>query len=116
MIEIAELTSRRTLKLPADIAARFRPSNRFVVWVEGDVLNLKRITPPRVTKIVAQAAEGERLSADEINEVVHEVRGQSKAKLGTAPASYRRLVERMVSHEALEFRTRAGREDGLRGR
>ena len=35
MVEIAELTSRHTLKLPAEVAARFRPSDRFVIWVEG---------------------------------------------------------------------------------
>lgn len=46
MIEIAELTSQDTLKLPAEIAARFRPSDRVVVWAEGDALHLKRIMPP----------------------------------------------------------------------
>jgi hypothetical protein len=42
MVEIAELTSQHTLQLPAEIAARFRPSDRFVVWAEGDTLHLKR--------------------------------------------------------------------------
>lgn len=37
---------------------------------------LKRITPPPVTRIVAEAPEGEPLSMDEINEIVHEVRRQ----------------------------------------
>ena len=46
MSQIAELTSPDTLKLPAETAARFRPSDRFVVWAEGDTLYLKRITPP----------------------------------------------------------------------
>jgi hypothetical protein len=80
VVEIAELTSRRTLKLPADIAARFRPADRFVVWAEGDVLHLKRITPLPVTDVVAQAPEGKSLSLDEINEIVHRVRSQSRAK------------------------------------
>ena len=79
MVEIAELTSRDTLKLPAEIAARFRPSDRFVVWVEGDTLQLKRITPPPVTDIVAQAPEAEPLTSDEINEIVHDVRRQRPA-------------------------------------
>jgi hypothetical protein len=47
MVEIAELTGQDTLKLPPEVAAQFRPSDRFVVWVEGDTLHLKRITPPR---------------------------------------------------------------------
>jgi hypothetical protein len=80
MVEIAELTPQHTLKLPEEIAARFRPSDRFVVWVEGDTLHFKRITLPPVTKIVAQAPEGEPLSLDEINEIVHEVRRQRRTR------------------------------------
>jgi len=80
MVEVAELTSQRTLTLPAEIAARFRPSDRFVVWAEGDTLHLKRITPPPVTDIVAQAPEGEPLSLNEINEIVHKVRRQRRAE------------------------------------
>ena len=67
------------LKLPAEVAARFRPSDRFVVWVEGDTLQLKRITPPPVTDIVSQAPEAEPVTSDEINEIVHSVRRQSRA-------------------------------------
>jgi hypothetical protein len=80
MTEIAELTEQYTLALPANIAAHFRPSDRFVVWVEGDTLHLKRITSPSVTRIVAEAPEGEPLSLDEINEIVHEVRRHRPAE------------------------------------
>jgi len=79
MIQIAELTSQNILKLPNETAARFRPSDRFVVWVEGDTMHLKRITPPSVTDIVAKAPEGERQSLDEINEMVHQVRRKKQA-------------------------------------
>lgn len=79
MAEIAELTPQRTLKLPAEIADLFRPADRFVVWVEGDVLHLKRITPPPVTSIVAEAPEGEPMSLEEINDIVHKVRQQRQA-------------------------------------
>lgn len=78
MIEIAELTSQDTLKLPAEVAARFRLSDRFVVWTEGDALYLKRITPPPVTSIVAQSPKGEAMSLDEINEIVHQIRRQRR--------------------------------------
>jgi hypothetical protein len=74
MSDIAELTEEQTLKLPPDIASRFRPSDRFVVWAEGDMLHLKRITPLPVTEIVGQAPEGEPMSLDKINEIVHETR------------------------------------------
>jgi hypothetical protein len=80
MVEIAELTAQQTLKLPADIAAHFQPSDRFVVWMEGDTLYLKRVTPPPVLDIVDQAPEGEPMSLDEINEVVHQVRQQRQAE------------------------------------
>jgi hypothetical protein len=50
------------------------PTVRFVVWVEGDTLHLKRITPPPVTQIVEKAPEGKPLSLDEINDIVHQVR------------------------------------------
>jgi hypothetical protein len=80
MVEIAEWTPQRTLKLPEAIAERFHPTDRFFVWVEGDTLYLKRITPPPVTEIVAQAPEDEPLSLDEISDIVHEVRRQRRAK------------------------------------
>lgn len=79
MIEMAELTAQQTLKLPPDIAARFQPSDRFVVWMEGDTLYLKRITPPSVLDVVEQAPEGEPLSLDEINDIVHQVRRRRRA-------------------------------------
>lgn len=78
MVEIAELTAQETLKLPTEIAARFRPSDRFVVWVEGDTLHFKRITPSPVTSIVTQAPEGEPMSLDEINGIVHQIRRQRR--------------------------------------
>ena len=79
MPEIAELTQERTLKLPPEIAERFRPDDRFVVWAEGEILCLKRITRRSVTEIVEQAPEGEPMSLDEISELVHEVRQQGKS-------------------------------------
>jgi hypothetical protein len=77
---IAEFTAQGMLKLPAEISQRFRPTDRFVVWAEGDALYLKRITPPAVTEIVAQAPEGEPLTLDEINEIVHQVRSRKRAR------------------------------------
>jgi hypothetical protein len=79
MTEIAELTSSDTLKLPAEVAARFRPSDRFVVWAEGDAMYLKRIAPWSVTSIVAEAPAGEPMSLEEINDLVHEVRRQRRS-------------------------------------
>ena len=77
-MEIAQLTSQDTLKLPEEIASQFRPLDRFIVWAEGDTLLLKRITPAAVTEIVEQAPEGEPPSLEEINDIVHEVRRQRR--------------------------------------
>lgn len=79
MAQIAELTTNDTLKLPAEIAARFRPSDRFMVWAEGDALYLKRLTPRSVTDIVAEAPSGELLSPEEISDVVQQVRRRRRA-------------------------------------
>jgi hypothetical protein len=49
-----------------------KQADRFVVWVEGDTQCLKRVTRLPVTDIVAQAPEGEPMSLDEINEIVHQ--------------------------------------------
>lgn len=78
-ITIAELTAQNVLQLPPEIGERFRPADRFIVWAEGDVLYLKRITPPPVTEVVAQAPEGEPPSLAEINEIVHQVRRRKRA-------------------------------------
>lgn len=80
MITIAEFTAQGMLKLPVEISQRFRPTDRFMVWVEGDALYLKRITPPAVTEIVAQAPEGEPLALDEINNLVHQVRRRKRVR------------------------------------
>ena len=78
MVEIAKMTTPDTLELPAEIASRFRSSDRFIIWAEDDTLHLKRITPAPINQIVAEAPEGEPMSIDEINEIVHEVRRQQK--------------------------------------
>jgi len=80
MVEIAELTAERTLKLPSGIAARFQPSDRFVIWAEGDTLYLKRVTPPSVLDMVDQAPEGEPMPLGEINQIVHQIRRQRRTE------------------------------------
>jgi hypothetical protein len=79
MIEIAELTETNMLKLPTQLARQFQVSDRFAVWMKGDTLVLKRITSPAVTERVAQAPQGEPLSLDEINDIVHQVRREHNA-------------------------------------
>jgi len=73
-VEIVEFREPNMLALPDSIARRFRPTDRFIVWAEGDMLHLKRIFAPSPTELVAAAPEGEPLSLEEINEIVHEVR------------------------------------------
>ena len=80
MMEIAELTTDDTLKLPAEVAGRFRGSDRFLVWADGDALWLKRIAPRSVTEIVAKAPPGEPMSMEEIREAVHLVRRKRRTE------------------------------------
>jgi hypothetical protein len=75
MFDIAKFSPDHRLELPIALAQRFQPSDRFVVWVEGDTLHLKRITPSPL-RIVEQAPLDQPLSLDEINDIVHEVRHQ----------------------------------------
>lgn len=74
MTQVAELTTANTLKLPPQLAQQFHPADRFLVWCSGDTLHLKRITPPNITELVAQAPEGEPLTLDELNEIIHQLR------------------------------------------
>jgi hypothetical protein len=80
MDKIATLTGPDTLQLPAEVAERFRPDDRFLVWAEGDTLYLKRITSPDVLNRVAERPDEKPLSLEEINDVVHEVRRQRKSE------------------------------------
>lgn len=74
MVEIAELTDQDTLRLPARIAERFQPTDRFVIVQDGDNLYLKKITRPDVLRRVADSGEDEGMSLDEISAIVHKVR------------------------------------------
>jgi hypothetical protein len=80
LMEYATMTSAHTLELPAEIAQKLQPSDRFIVWLEGDTLHLKRIAPSPL-KQVEEAPEGELLSLDEIDEIVHEVRQKRQTLL-----------------------------------
>ncbi len=80
MAKIAELTAQNMLKLPEEIARHFRVADRFLIWQEGDMLCLKRITPPAVLDRVAETSEEEPLSQEDINLLVHDVRCQRKGK------------------------------------
>ncbi|MBC8254021.1 MAG: AbrB/MazE/SpoVT family DNA-binding domain-containing protein [Ardenticatenia bacterium] len=74
---IVELSLDYQITLPAEVAQKFRPADRFFVWPQGDTLILKRITIPRVTEIVAMTPETQPpLALEEIDEIVHEVRRQ----------------------------------------
>jgi hypothetical protein len=72
---VVEVSFDYKITLPLEIAQRFRPSDRFFVWSQGDTLILKRVTVPRVTDIVATTPEtSPPLTMEEIDEIVHEAR------------------------------------------
>ena len=73
MFEIAKLTPLRTLELPPAIASQFAPSDRFIVWMEGDTVHFKRIATSPL-QVVEDAPADEAVPLEEINEIVHTVR------------------------------------------
>jgi hypothetical protein len=77
MSDLVTLSSHHTLILPPDIAEHFQPSDKFVIWWDGDTLHLKRIAPSPL-QVVEEAPDDQPLSLDEINDIVHEVRRQRK--------------------------------------
>ncbi len=80
MVKVIELTDKRTLELPPEIASKFNPADRFVVWVEGDTLHLKKISSTAsITKLVEHTPEEKPMSLGEINRVVHKVRRLKKS-------------------------------------
>jgi len=79
MFEIAVLTPEGTVQLPQKISHNLSPSDRFIVWMEGDTLHLKKMEPSPLDR-VAQMPADEPLSLDEINEIVHKVRQQRRQK------------------------------------
>ncbi len=79
MFEVATLTTNKTLQLPDEIAKQFQQADRFIVWLDGDTLYLKRLTPSPL-KAIESAPDGEPLSLEEINDIVHEVRKQHQTQ------------------------------------
>lgn len=79
MFEIAKMTSLRTVELPPAIAEQFGPSDQFIVWVEGDTVHLKRIAASPL-QAVADAADEEPASLQEIDDIVHRIRSQRHAQ------------------------------------
>jgi len=73
MLEIARLIENDHVELPPDVARRFRLHDRFLVWVEGDTIHLRRMRTSPLT-VVAEAPDDQPMSLEEINEIVHEVR------------------------------------------
>ena len=80
---------RKLHELRQAVVARNRPTEKSLTsqlygalgqgsWDEYNLLN--RTSTPPVAEIVAQAPEGEPLSLDEINDIVHELRRQRTAQ------------------------------------
>jgi len=73
MSAIARLTGNDIVELPADVARRFHPQDRFLVWVEGETIHLRRLGRSPLD-LVEEAPDADPLSLAEINDIVHEVR------------------------------------------
>jgi len=80
MEAIVEITPDGTLKLPEAFVTCFRPSDRFFVWQDGDTFHLKRLTKLPLDELVAKAGHEAPMSMEEINEIVHEMRRERRAR------------------------------------
>ncbi|HHY58758.1 MAG TPA: hypothetical protein GYA08_25370 [Chloroflexi bacterium] len=75
----------RTLELPETIANRFQPSDRFIVWIEDDMVLLKYIESASLLRAVADLPDGdEPMTLDEISAIVHEVRQRHHTRVNHA--------------------------------
>lgn len=81
MFEIAKLTPLRTLELPPAIASQFAPSDRFIVWMDGDTVHFKHIASLPL-QAIEDAPADEPMSLEEINEIVHTVRKERRTQQG----------------------------------
>ena len=74
-MELATFTPNLNLQLPIEVAKHFLPSDRFMVWLDGDTLVLKKVVPS-ITRRLEGVPRGNPMpmSLDEINDVVHSVR------------------------------------------
>lgn len=81
MSTFAQLAEDLSLILPDEIAEQFRPSDRFIVWIDGDTIHLKRLTPSPL-QVVEAAPEGDPLSYAEIDDIIHEVRRNRRTGIG----------------------------------
>lgn len=77
MTSVATLSKNHTLQLPTEIAEQFAPSDRFIIWMDGDTMHLKRIMPSPLT-IVEDAPDDDEIPLDEIDDIVHEVRANRR--------------------------------------
>ena len=65
-----------TLSIPKDLRAIFKPSDKLACFVEGDMLIIKRITPPKLTEIAERTKE----KPIPLKEIVKEVHAHRKKK------------------------------------
>lgn len=74
MTSVAILSKNNTLQLPTEIAAQFAPSDRFVVWMDGDTMHLKRIMPSPLDIVDGAPDDDDEIPLEELDGIVHEVR------------------------------------------
>ena len=79
MFELAAMSTDSSVQLPEEIARHLAPSDRFIAWMEGDTVHLKRIAPSPLSK-VESAPQDTPMSLEEINDLVHRARQQGPAR------------------------------------
>jgi bifunctional DNA-binding transcriptional regulator/antitoxin component of YhaV-PrlF toxin-antitoxin module len=65
-----------TLTIPKALRAIFKPSDKLACFVKGDMLIIKRITPPKLSEIAERVQE----KSIPLKEIVKEVHAYRKKK------------------------------------
>jgi len=78
MMEAVKIQADGSIRLPKKVLRRFPKKSELMVWSEGDVIVLKRLTPIKASEF-AQRDPGEGMSLEEINAEVKAYRKEKRA-------------------------------------
>lgn len=70
-----------SVPLPKAVARRLPAASTLVVWSEGDLVVLKRVSPPRVSEI-AERCSGRAMSLKAVSAEIHRMRRERRGQRG----------------------------------
>jgi hypothetical protein len=71
-----------TLRLPAEVLEWAQPDAELMVFIEGDMLILKKVRPPRLSELAGRAPGDVEMRLQEVAEEVHRHRREKRDASG----------------------------------